>query len=458
MSLKRLSLAVALAVAGTAVATAATAAATKASQSKGKTASSQAEIQALNQQIHAGQAQIAAMQTQLEALQKKVDSLQAAQAAQPAVAAAPPAPAEKPEPITLASTHTKDTGITIGGAVRFQYVAGDYNRGVNKRKGDIQFDIFRLDLKGKVHGVILDAQWRWFQYMTAIQHAWVGYDFTDTSQLQIGLTRIPFGNQPFDSHSFFFSSNYYVGLEDTYAAGVEYVYSGDPWNVQLAFFKNDTTGGVGGGNRTNSYSYDILGVREPGEGIFDAPSHDAGSIDTVAARAAYTFKPTSDLSVQLGASGMYGGLQDPNRRIGHYYAAALHSDINYKRWNLKLQASRYAYSTDTHATGLVVGAYAYYDTIAAKANTYTAGVAYHLPVSWGPVQSLDIYNDYSLINNKSGGLRSTFMNDLGVGVTAGDMYTYFDFVTARNQPFIGGSMAGNGKVDNRFNINFGFYY
>ena len=420
----------------------------------------------MQQKIQAMQAQIDALQAQLDALKRKQaastgDSGQkvASTSGDGDAEADVQAAKQQVAKADTSTSHTQDTGITLGGAMRFQYSYEDYNNENVRRVGDTDFDIFRLDLHGKVHGIILDAQWRWFQYMSSIQHAWVGYDFDDEQQLQVGLTRIPFGNQPYNSHNYFFSSNYYLGLEDTHAMGAEYVYAGKLWNVQLAFFKNDSTGGVdGAGNRTHTYSYNVLGVRAPGEDMYAAPSHPAGAVDTSAVRVARTFAPASDVSVEVGVSGLYGGLDDTNSRIGHYYAAALHTNVNVGHWNFQAQWSRYDYATDRHATRLAVGAYAFYDTIAARADSYTLNARYHLPVSWGPIAGLDFYNDYSLVTNKSGMLPSTFMDVLGVGVSAGDLYTYFDFVTARNQPFIGGSMAGDGEVEHRLNINFGFYF
>src|SRR5690625_1735423 len=420
----------------------------------------------MQQKIKAMQAEIDALQVQLDALKRKQAA--STDASDQKMASTPEdgdeegdtqAAKQQVAKADTSTSHTQDTGITLGGAMRFQYSYEDYNNENVRRVGDTDFDIFRLDLHGKVHGIILDAQWRWFQYMSSIQHAWVGYDFDDKQQLQVGLTRIPFGNQPYNSHNYFFSSNYYLGLEDTHAMGAEYVYAGKRWNVQLAFFKNDSTGGVdGAGNRTHTYSYNVLGVRAPGEDMYAAPSHPAGAVDTSAVRVARIFTPSSDVSVEVGASGLYGGLDDASSRIGHYYAAALHTNVNVGNWNFQAQWSRYDYATDRHATRLAVGAYAFYDTIAARAASYTLNARYHLPVSWGPIAGLDFYNDYSLVTNKSGMLPSTFMDVLGVGVSAGDLYTYFDFVTARNQPFIGGSMAGDGEVEHRLNINFGFYF
>lgn len=465
MSVKPLCLGVALAVGGAAVlsgspayAAAQTANGSKRASSTHSTQTRAAEIAALQAQLQAGQAQIGAMQAQLQALQQKVTQLQAQQQEQQQTQAKVAAAAPPPVPQNLASTHTKDTGITVGGKIAFLYGNGTYDDGVHHRRGDVKWDNFDLTLNGKVHGVLLSAQWRWYQYMSAIRWAWIGYDFTPASQLQLGFTQIPFGNLPFNSHSWFESSNFYVGLEDTDAAGVKYIYSKDPWNVQLAFFKNDTTGGVGGGGRTDSYSYNILGIRAPGEGLFDAPAESAGSIDSMAARTSYTFKPTTDLSVDLGLSGLYGGLQGATSRLGHYYAGALSANANYKRWNFQLQATRYSYTTNNRATELAVGAYDFYDTIAAKANIYTGNVAYNLPVSWGPIDSLLFYNDYSIVNNKSGGLHSTTMDVIGVGVTAGDVYTSIDYAVSKNQPFVGGSMAGPGNTLNRFNMEVTFAF
>ena len=408
--------------------------------------------------------QMSAMQQQIDTLQQQLDALRAAQTT------ASPTPAESTVPasdkkVLIAEAkpqpqpEVSDEGIQFGGAMRFQYSYEDYDRDNVHRKGDADFDIFRLNMRGKVGDIELQAEWRWFQYMSAIKFAWLGYDFSKTSQLQLGITRIPFGVQPYDSHSYFFSSNYYLGLEDTYHAGAAYVYSGDPWNVQLAFFKNDAMGGVDGyvSNRSNSYSYNVVGIRSPGDGNFDDPHRPIGSANTSAARAAYTFKP-GDVKLELGASALYGGLESSTTSVGHYRAYALHMNADYKSWNVQAQASRYQYDVDGGAERMAVGAYAFYDSIPARADTYTFNVKYHQPVQWGPIHSLDFYNDYSLVTHKSGRLPSTFMNVLGVGVSAGDLYTYLDFLTARNQPFVGGSMTGDGDVEHRFNVNFGFYF
>ena len=236
--------------------------------------------------------------------------------------------------------------------------------------------------------------------------------------------------------------------------------TGDKWNVQLGFFKNDVNGGVDGGvsNRSDNYTYSIVGWRAPGEANGADPQHPIGVADTGAARVAYRFDLGKDASVEVGASALHGSLEDPTARVGDYDAEAVHANANFGRWNLQLQSARYAYHVNGGADRLAVGAYDFYDSIAAKAHSNTGNIAYRLPVSWGPVSALTFYNDYSLINHKSGNLPNTWMNVSGVSLEAGGLFTYFDYVTARNQPFIGGSMAGDGKVEHRFNVNFGYYF
>ncbi len=421
------------------------------------------------------QSQIREMQRQIKSLQKQLDRLKARQhtatsdtpASQSQGKPASPKPASTASGWDIATTSSKDTGITIGGALRFQYTADSYDHQSNRRKGDMAFDTFRLDLRGKVHGIILDTQWRWYTYMETLQHAWVGYDLNDNSEAQLGLVLIPFGNQPYNSHNFFFSSAYYLGLEDTAAMGGKYLYHGDQWNLQAAFLKNDAATATLG-NDNQGYSYVVLGEGGPvtnchsftdgAESCSTSAGPEARAVNSGALRIARTFRPDEDLGIEVGGSALYGMLNGSSDYVGHYGAYALHTNINYQRWNLQAEAIHYAYSTDDHAARMTVGAYDYYDAIPARADLFTLNVAYTRPVDWGPVQTLTFYNDNSWMTHKSADLADTFMVVTGMAVAAGPLHTYFDFVTARNQPFIGGSMGSDGDLENRFNINVGYYF
>ncbi|MCK8045129.1 carbohydrate porin [Shewanella sp. 1CM18E] len=356
----------------------------------------------------------------------------------------------------------QQSSVKFGGAVRVNYAYEDYDDDNADRGGDFDFDLFRIDVSGNYKDLIFSAQYRWFEYMNVIQHAWIGYNFDEQQQAKIGVTQVPFGLLTYASNNYFFSSNFYLGLEDDHDMGLNYTYKGDNNQFDFAFYKNDEQGGIDGfvSDRTDRYAYDVVGIRLDGEDAYDAPSdgYAAGEVNTFNARYAHTFA-FNDVSVELGASLQAGQLEIENGTDGDNVAAAIHSVINYDRWNVKLQMTDYKYDVDgMDVDRIVVAAYHFYDSIPAEATTYIANLAYSLPVEIGPISNLTFYNDYSLVTDKPAAMADTFMNVTGMAISAGGLYTYVDFVVAENQPFIGGTMVGDGGTNTRFNINFGYYF
>ncbi|MEZ9235719.1 carbohydrate porin [Shewanella sp. 10N.286.52.A9] len=360
---------------------------------------------------------------------------------------------------TVEKTEAK---VNFGGAVRVNYSYEDFNDANADRGGDFDFDLFRIDVSGSYGDLIYSAQYRWFEYMNVVQHAWIGYNFDEHQQGKIGVTQVPFGMLTYASNNYFFSSNFYLGLEDDHDMGLNYTYKSDVNRFDVAFYKNDEQGGIDGfvSDRTDRYAYDVVGIRLDGEDAYDAPTagYEAGEVNTFNLRYAHNF--TFDkLGVELGGSVQAGQLEIANGTDGDNFAAAIHGILDYDRWNVKLQVTDYEYNVDgMDVDRIVVAAYHFYDSIPAEATTYIANVAYSLPVDFGPVSNLTFYNDYSLVTGKSASLEDTFMNVTGMAVSAGGLYTYFDYVVAENQPFIGGTMVGNGDTNKRFNINFGYYF
>ncbi|MCC5854683.1 MAG: carbohydrate porin [Idiomarina sp.] len=361
---------------------------------------------------------------------------------------------------SIASTPSED-GITLGGAVRFQYVLADYDSGQKSRGGDLGFDIFRLDFNGRMGDVILSAQYRWFEYMDAFRHAYFGYHFTEEWQGQAGIVIQPFGVMPYNSHSYFFNSTFYVGLEDNPGAGIRFLRRSEHWDLDFAFILNDELGGSTGFVRSlaDRYNYDVVGIRLPGEGIYDDPLQLAGENNTFMTRVARKWHFDETRMLELGVSAQIGDFHDGEQSVGDRRNYGVHAVYNTGPWEFHAQYATYDYKLDIENIGVVLGAYAYFDTIPTSADIYTGNIAYNLPVSLGPISHLTFYNNYSLITNKRGLNDDTTMNVLGVAVTAGGMYTYIDLVTAKNQPFIGGTIGEDGGSTNtRFNINFGYYF
>ncbi|WP_194757264.1 carbohydrate porin [Aliidiomarina indica] len=354
-----------------------------------------------------------------------------------------------------------EDGISIGGAVRFQYVVADYNRPQRDRGGDLDFDLIRIDFNGRMGDVILSAQYRWFQYMEAVRHAYAGYDFSDEWQGQVGLVIQPFGVMPYNSHNYFFSTNFYVGMEDNPGAGLRVMRRSDEWDLDFAFIKNDELGGSTGFTRSlaDRYAYDVVGVRLAGEDPFADPSQLASESNTFMVRAARKWQLAPEQSLEVGMSGQYGRFNDGVANIGDRQNIGIHAIYNTGPWEFQTQYAQYDYTFDMENAGVVVGAYAYFETIPSRADLWTANLAYSMPVQFGPISNLLWYNNYSLMTNKREFADDTWMNVLGVAVTAGGLYTYFDLVMARNHPFIGGSTGvDGGSTNTRFNINFGYYF
>ena len=359
-------------------------------------------------------------------------------------------------------TKADDPGFKIGGALRFNYSYVDHDDAQSDRGGDLDFDVFRLNVDGRKGDFYYSGEYRWYQYMDVVHHLYVGYDLDENQTIQAGVTQVPFGNLTWASHNFFFTSGYYLGLEDDYDLGVNYRYRDDRLDLDFAFYKNDEMGGVDGyvSNREDRYSYDIVGVRLDGEGTWDTPNIAAAEGNTFNARAAYRVIKEDDLSVELGVSAQLGEVEGGSESLGEHSAYAIHSVMNYQRWNLQLQYATYEYDLDDYDTDqMVVAAFAFYDSIPTEADTYSVNLAYTLPVNVGMLDSLTFYNDYSAVTNKSTHTDDTTFNATGVMASAGSLYIYLDYYIAKNQPFIGGTMVGENVADQkRINLNVGYYF
>jgi hypothetical protein len=65
--------------------------------------------------------------------------------------------------------------------------------------------------------------------------------------------------------------------------------------------------------------------------------------------------------------------------------------------------------------------------VAAKANLYTAGLSYTLPVDMGPISSLKFYNDFGWMDKRIKRFKDSFQNVAGCMITAGGVYAYVDY-------------------------------
>ena len=350
----------------------------------------------------------------------------------------------------------KQPKVRFSGALRVSFSNTDYYNNEN-RGGDLDFDLFRLAVDAKKEDVILSAQIRFFQYMYAIHHGWIGYALNNKDEVHFGIVPMPFGITPYNSNNFFFSANYYLGLEDTQAAGTHYAHKSKSLDFDIGFYKNDDMGGVDGyvENRNKSYTYSITGTDL--NSTTNTPATALGEHNTISSRIAY--KTKGDNNFEIGLSGLYGEIESSNNTVGDRYAYALHTVINISDLNIKLQASQYDIRLDNKKEIIAVGAYAWNDTIASRTTSYTAHLAYTFHTGLSSLKSIKIYNDYSMLTNKSGDLKDTVMHVPGLSFGMGDMYLYCDYIMGKNMPFIGSNMTQNSDIYyKRFNLNVGYYF
>jgi hypothetical protein len=356
--------------------------------------------------------------------------------------------------------------VDIGGALRFNYNLSSWKEGQQKRGGDFGYDLFRINAKASYKGVKLNAEYRLYSAGFGggmLKQGWVGYDFDKGDNLQIGLTQVPFGITQYNSHNWFFSINYYYGLEDDHDMGIKYTHSDEKWKYAIAFFKNAEELNFGSTSDVSNsrYSYDIGSLTDTTYRNKEVNQFNGKLIRILS---------TGSVNHEIGISAEYGGIFNLDTKgMGSHYAFAGHYEMNAGNLNLKLQVSHFKYDTKNpdgqNNDVLAMTAYGYPYLVAAEATTYTLGIAYSVPVKWGPISSLQFYDDFGLMDKTKTNFEDSYMNVLGCLVTAGQVYTYIDLAQGKNQPWIGpvwtdalGTGTPDEKWETRFNINIGYYF
>jgi len=343
--------------------------------------------------------------------------------------------------------------IDLGGALRYNLVHRDFVDASSGKRGESGFDLFRLNVDGEMNGIIVSAEYRHYSFMDTLRYGWLGYRFDDDSELQVGIHQVPFGLTPYASHNAWFGVPYYVGLADDYDMGIQYRREDGPWSTQLAFYKNEE---LNDSTDAGRYSLDLL----------RSGDQQNEEINQFNARVDYTFGRGSGCETEVGGSAQRSELyNDTTDQRGDHRTAAIHLDSRCGRWNLQLQGVRYEYdpanpvgvSSNTVRVGAFEGSY----EIASEADILVANVAYNFPSPAPFIDQLTCYNDYSRLLKRIDDSRDSEINTIGCAIGSGPLFTYVDYILARDMAFFGnGSMGtgGDGEWRGRFNVNIGFYW
>lgn len=428
-----------------------------------------------------------------EDLQKKIQALEAelaqtkqalkeAQAAKPATVSAA-ADAEKPN--TDMAFDVAGGTLKVGGAVRVNYTAGTYAKdtggGESSRSfsdgGNVGLDTARINLDYTNGNILGKFEYRFYDgyggFGTGyhmLHTAWLGYNYDNGSQVQVGVNRVPFGPGPYGvSQSFFFDQHYYVGLSDDMDLGVKYTWTSGDWTWDAGYYLQDEGSYKGGSKKADRYSYDVI-TNAQGNGY-----EEDGQINL---RGIYSTQ-LAGIDSDVGFSAQFGQLQGKGvnaagrpTQDGDMSAYSLHMINKWNNFTLASQGTYYDYKVDQAGVGnrgeILMGAFAFPTAVAAEAFIPAVSLSYyHATPSIGWLNYVIPFVEYSSILKEEAGFNDSELYTIGAAFgTAGGWYTYAEYATSNGNDFIGGDGGFNSrfganptqKRNHRFNINFGYYF
>lgn len=380
--------------------------------------------------------------------------------------------------------------LTIGGALRANYVQGDYvkdDTGAPQRGGNggnFELDTFRINLDFAQEGWLGKAEYRWYDGYNFLHTGWVGYESDDLGRLELGLTRTPFGVGPYGpANSWFFDQHYYVGLADHMKLGATWSRAFGSLTLDVGYYLRDMPNGWGASSDSTRYSYAVVS-----EDVADIPGA-YRETHQVNARAVYSVE---QINTDLGVSAQAAMLdaQDDRAKDSESYAVSLHSKSTFGPVGLMLQLTSYKYNVDykpdeygvTPSNDLInLGAFDFAWPVASQGLIPSIALSYTIqnPVSW--IDSITFYNDYSVILKDASiegrEFKDSALNVTGMAIARGNWFIYVDYALSSGNYFVGNEgddygdgesiasasvgdfgVNGNNKWNGRFNINLGYYF
>lgn len=358
--------------------------------------------------------------------------------------------------------------LKIGGAIRTNYVIGDYKEGPGPSRGghggNFELDTFRINMDFNYQQVAGKAEYRFYNGYNFLHTGWLGYNFKDGSQLQVGVNRVPFGPGAYGvSQSWFFDQHYYVGLSDDMDLGAKFSTPIGSLKLDIAYYYGDEGNWRGSTPHSASYSYDVVDVIGTGY----EEEHQ------VNLRAIYSFSDWA-VATDIGTSLQYGMMKSNGpQKDGDHYAGSVHMVNNWNNFKLASQLTYYKYDigsytnqSGTNTDKLIdMGAYDYAYPIAAEAWIPSVSLSYQIntpKIGW--LDYILPYAEYSTIVKEESSFNDSELMTLGIAWASGGWYIYTEWARSNGNYFVGDDsfteFGANPNDDwqDRFNINIGYYF
>ena len=366
--------------------------------------------------------------------------------------------------------------LKIGGAIRANYAWGDYGPktgGPSRAEGDdgnMSLDLFRVNADYENDDFIGKVEYRFYDGYHMLHTGWLGYDFDDGGQVQVGVNRVPFGPGAYGvSQSWFFDQHYYVGLADDMDLGVKYTRPLGDWTFDVAYYYSDEGQWAGDSRQSARYSYDV--VNESGNGYEERNQFNLRGIYGI---------DDAIIPTDVGFSLQYGELESKGSQDdGDHYAASLHMVNKWNNFTLASQVTKFkfdidAYTPETATTAttptdklIQFGAFDFPSLVATEGWIPAISLSYYHATPG--IQWLDYvipYVEYSSIIKDESNFNDSDLTTLGAAWGSGGWYIYTEVAYSTGNEFVGGEttfgdrLGANADDDGqyRYNINFGYYF
>jgi hypothetical protein len=359
---------------------------------------------------------------------------------------------------------TPRTQFKLGGAVWIRSAFQDWQENNSANRQGLYFDQFRISIDGE-HSLdgqaklTFSSQARWWSYQFAIHHLWFGIKFNENHEARYGVTQAPFGAMPAISSSFWYSLNYYHGLEGDHDAGFRYLYTKDGFDLQFGYFRN---GEYNDPTALNRWAPDL--VVSGDQGNFERNQFNL--------RLAYVFGKGTDYSSEFGISGEVGQIKNTFvEEDGDRWAAAIHYVGYYNNWNFYAQGTRYEYNPvnpeGVDDRTVLMGFFSDQRLVAAEGTTLVGGVRRFWDVDWWLLDKINAYVEYSTVLKDVAEFNDSRLFNPGVVFQAGPFYVWMDLLMGQNAWYFNDSQANSGpgagannpdKWEFRYNFSLQWYF
>ncbi|WP_332605042.1 hypothetical protein [Acinetobacter sp. ESBL14] len=363
--------------------------------------------------------------------------------------------------MTLGDPKTDTGAVTVSGALRAKYNYKDYGPNIDS-DNSIKFDAAIVNIAYESPKVFGSVQWRCYQWselcdFSTLVSAYAGYRLNSTDHITLGLQPVPFGPSRFWDSSFYAGLNYTMGLQDVLNLGINYhIELPSATKIDLAYFSRDGGHYTGTADKdTARYSANMVKTNDS-----EMTSLKEKNMFVMRAKQELSFFNNDDLDMAVGGSYWYSTLENQqNHKDGNRKAWSLFNTLNYQNLGITLTAGQIKIDNKD-----AISNYSTFGSFDTAYNIANSGTFYSVDVNYtfkDVINGLNVtpYVVLSGLNKDEQNYKNSQRNIIGAAWNYKKISLYSEYITSKNDPFIGGtanSLAGgdDGQWNKLLNVMF----